>query len=73
MTGRLEGAMVVESDSGNGILICTALDVNMKKISSKKMISVNDDMLNSAVTLLLLFTATIGVFKFYKLIAWLLE
>ena len=59
MTGRLEGATVVESDSGSGIDICTVLDVSIKKINSKKIISVNDDILNSALTLLLFFTATI--------------
>jgi hypothetical protein len=40
------------------MVICTALDVNIKKMSNKNIISVNEDILKSALTLFLFLTAT---------------
>ena len=51
MTIRSLGDRVVEFDSASSMLICTVLEVNMKNMSSKKMISVKDDIENSALTL----------------------
>lgn len=58
ITGRFVGATVVELDSGSGILIWTVLLVSIKNISNRNIISVREDILNSALTLLRFFTAT---------------
>ena len=45
----------------------TKLEVNIKKINSKKIISVKDDILNSALTLLLFFNPIMVLFSLAKL------
>ena len=57
-TDIVDGATVLEPDEGNlrfSAFGLTKVDVRMKKISNKKMMSVNEDILNSALTLFLLF------------------
>ena len=46
VTDKSVGATTVELDCGNGIFICTMDEVSIKKISNRKMMSVNDDILN---------------------------
>lgn len=57
---REGGATVFEFELGNlrfNAFWLTRVEVSMKKINSKKMISVKDDILNWALTLFLLFSA----------------
>ena len=59
-----DGATVFESDLGNGNGgEFVKVEVSIKNISNKKIMSVNDDMLNSALTLFLFFKPTVNFFK----------
>ncbi len=65
-TGIADGATVVALDEGNfkfKAFGLTNVEVRMKKMSNRKMMSVKEDILNSALTLFLLFNPIYSCFK----------